>query len=131
MGGGQAAVEQVALGDILYGIDDMYLLFFVISIFMLFGLIFGVMIMMLGVIFMVLCASFMFWMLVDAAKQDKFWWVAIMFVLPLIGSLVYFFVEKEREYAKIPKEKIKHKKDDTKEEKKEETKEVIKLAEGN
>ena len=77
---------------------------------MLFGLIFGVMIMILTVVTYILGISFMVWMLVDSAKQDKFWWVVIIVALPLIGAIVYYFVEKEHEYAKLPKQKASSKK---------------------
>ena len=43
-------------------------------------------------------ASFIIWMAVDAAKQDKFFWLIIIVGLPLIGSLVYYFVEKKKDY---------------------------------
>ena len=45
--------------------------------------------------------SFIFWMIVDAAKQDRFWWVVIILGLPVVGSVVYFYTEKKHEYAKI------------------------------
>ena len=43
--------------------------------------------------------SFMVWMAVDAAKQDRFWWVAIIFGVPVVGVVVYYFTEKKHEYA--------------------------------
>jgi hypothetical protein len=46
--------------------------------------------------------SFMLWMIVDAAKNDKLAWLAIMVALPVVGSIVYFFVEKEHDYVHIP-----------------------------
>ncbi len=45
--------------------------------------------------------SFIFWMAVDAAKGDKYWWVVLILGVPLIGGIVYFFVEKKHDYLKI------------------------------
>lgn len=50
----------------------------------------------------IVSVSFMLWMIVDAAKNDKLAWLAIMVALPVVGSVVYFFVEKEHEYVHIP-----------------------------
>lgn len=44
--------------------------------------------------------SFSIWMLVDAAKQDRFWWIAIILGVPIIGPAVYYFTEKKHEYVK-------------------------------
>ncbi len=55
----------------------------------------------LVILFYVLAASFVLWMLVDAAKQDKIWWVVLIVGVPIIGAIVYFFTEKKHEYAKI------------------------------
>ena len=49
-------------------------------------------------LFYIVPASFVIWMAVDAAKQDKFFWVIIIIGLPVLGSLVYYFVEKKRDY---------------------------------
>lgn len=65
--------------------------------------IFGFLVIMLTYFVYVIGLSLMIWMIVDAAKSDKYWWVAIMVALPLIGSLIYFFVEKEHDYEKIPR----------------------------
>jgi uncharacterized membrane protein YeiB len=111
----------------------MYILATTISMLMIFGFIFGVMIMLFTFLIYAFGIAFMLWMLVDAARQDKFLWVVIIVALPVIGALVYFFVEKEREYAKIPKEKTPRKKagQDSKDEKKDAEQESgIKLAEG-
>jgi hypothetical protein len=48
-----------------------------------------------------LILSFMVWMAVDAAKGDKYWWIVLILGLPLIGGVVYFFVEKKHDYSKI------------------------------
>jgi uncharacterized membrane protein YeiB len=94
---------------------------------MLFGFIFGVTIMIFTYLMYVFAISFMLWMLVDAAKQDKFWWLVFMVAVPVIGSIVYFFVERQHDYAKIkrdnPKPETHHRKEEPKEE-------IIKLAEG-
>lgn len=45
--------------------------------------------------------AFVFWMAVDASKGDKYWWVVLILGIPLIGALVYFFVEKKHEYFKL------------------------------
>lgn len=44
--------------------------------------------------------AFTLWMVVDAAKQDRFWWVVLIIGIPFVGSGVYFFTEKKHEYAK-------------------------------
>ncbi len=50
----------------------------------------------------VLILAFMFWMVVDAGKQDRFWWVVVIIGVPVVGAAVYFFTEKKHEYAKAP-----------------------------
>lgn len=50
----------------------------------------------------VLAVACIVWMVVDAAKQDRFWWVVIIIGVPVIGAAVYFFTEKKHEYAKVP-----------------------------
>lgn len=71
---------------------------------MLFGFIFGVTVLMISILAYVLGISFMLWMVVDAAKNDKFWWIVLIVALPVVGAIVYYFVEKHHDYAKIPKE---------------------------
>lgn len=46
--------------------------------------------------------SFWTWMMVDAAKKDKFWWLVLVLGLPGIGAAMYYFTEKKHDYAKIP-----------------------------
>ena len=59
------------------------------------------------VVFMfVFVVSFIFWMAIDAAKQDKFWWLMVIVGVPFVGSVVYYFVEHEHDYAKLPKSHI-------------------------
>lgn len=48
----------------------------------------------------IIVLSFMAWMVVDAGKQDRFWWVVIILGVPFIGGVVYYFTEKKHEYAK-------------------------------
>jgi hypothetical protein len=44
-----------------------------------------------------------FWMAVDAAKQDKFWWIVLILGMPIVGAVVYYFVEKHKDYSVIDK----------------------------
>lgn len=69
---------------------------------MIIGLVIGVMIFATLMVLCVLGASFVMWMAVDAAKQDKFWWLVLITGIPLVGAVVYYFVEKEGDYAKAP-----------------------------
>lgn len=47
----------------------------------------------------VIAISFMVWMVVDAAKNDKFWWLVFILMLPFIGALLYYFTEKKKMYS--------------------------------
>lgn len=49
----------------------------------------------------VVVAAFILWMLVDAAKQDNFWWLVIILGVPIIGAIMYYFLEKKRDYIKV------------------------------
>ena len=49
----------------------------------------------------ILALSFTVWMIVDAAKQDKFWWLVFTISLPFVGALIYFFAEKEHLYRHV------------------------------
>lgn len=49
----------------------------------------------------VILFSFITWMSVDAGKNDKFWWMVFIIGMPGIGAVVYYFVEKKHDYAKI------------------------------
>lgn len=51
--------------------------------------------------FYVVLFSFITWMSVDAAKNDKFWWVVFIIGVPGIGAVVYYFVEKHHDYVKL------------------------------
>jgi uncharacterized membrane protein YeiB len=68
---------------------------------LMFGLLFSVFVYVLYI----LAIAFTLWMVVDASKQDRFWWVVLIVGVPLVGPCTYFFVEKKHEYAKVP---IKH-----------------------
>lgn len=48
--------------------------------------------------FYIVAASFVIWMAVDAAKQDKFFWLVIIVGIPVLGSIVYYYVEKKKDY---------------------------------
>lgn len=50
----------------------------------------------------VVLIAFTIWMLVDAAKQDRFWWLVVMIMVPVVGSAVYYFTEKKHEYRQAP-----------------------------
>ncbi len=78
-------------------------------IFALFGIVVGFVIMTMLYAFYVIAGSFIVWMAVDAAKQDKFWWVVLIVGVPIIGAAAYYFTEKKHEYAKMPVESHEHK----------------------
>ena len=46
-------------------------------------------------------ASFTIWMMIDAGKQDRFWWLTLIIGIPVIGAAVYYFSEKKHEYIKV------------------------------
>jgi len=50
----------------------------------------------------IIAIGFTIWMAVDAAKQDRFWWVVLIIGVPIIGSAAYYYTEKKHEYAKAP-----------------------------
>ena len=45
--------------------------------------------------------SFTIWMMIDAGKQDRFWWLTLIIGIPVIGAAVYYFSEKKHEYIKV------------------------------
>lgn len=49
----------------------------------------------------ILVISFTVWMAIDAAKQDRFWWITIIIGVPVIGPAVYYFTEKKHHYVKV------------------------------
>lgn len=82
----------------------------------------------------ILIISFTVWMMIDAAKQDRFWWLVLVIGIPIIGPVAYFITEKKHEYAKIPAHHV-HKSETERQHenthhKHEENKESIILAEG-
>lgn len=50
----------------------------------------------------IIVGSFFIWMIVDAAKQDRFWWIVIILGVPVVGAAAYYLTEKKHEYAKAP-----------------------------
>ena len=50
--------------------------------------------------FYILAIAFMFWMAVDAAKHDRFWWIVIIIALPLVGAVAYYAVERKHLYIR-------------------------------
>lgn len=48
----------------------------------------------------VLVVAFTLWMVVDASKMDRFLWVVLILGVPVVGPVVYFFVEKKHEYKR-------------------------------
>jgi ABC-type nickel/cobalt efflux system permease component RcnA len=67
----------------------------------LFGMFFSALIQFIVVGAYILIASFILWMAVDAAKQDRFWWVVCILGAPVVGAAVYYATEKKHEYVKI------------------------------
>lgn len=45
--------------------------------------------------------AFILWMVVDASKQDRYWWVVLIIGVPIIGAVLYYLTEKKHEYVKI------------------------------
>ncbi len=48
----------------------------------------------------IVAIAFTLWMVVDAGKQDRFGWLLLVVGVPVIGPLVYFFVQKKHEYKR-------------------------------
>jgi ABC-type multidrug transport system fused ATPase/permease subunit len=69
---------------------------------MLFGMIFGALVTLVVVFCYIITISFTVWMIVDAGKQDRFWWLTFIIGVPIIGPAVYYFTEKKHEYIKAP-----------------------------
>jgi ABC-type nickel/cobalt efflux system permease component RcnA len=70
------------------------------------GIIVGIVAYTITFVSFAVVVSFLAWMLVDAAKQDRFWWIVIMLGVPIIGPAVYYLTEKKHEYAKAPSHHI-------------------------
>jgi thiol:disulfide interchange protein len=69
---------------------------------MLLGMIVSLLITLVVALCYILVISFTIWMIIDAGKQDRFWWLVCIIGLPVIGPSAYYFTEKKHEYAKIP-----------------------------
>jgi uncharacterized membrane protein (DUF485 family) len=67
----------------------------------LFAIILGAMMTLVVYGAYMLLIAFTLWMIVDAAKQDRFGWVVLIVGIPIIGGGVYYFTEKKHQYAKI------------------------------
>ena len=50
----------------------------------------------------VMLFSFTLWMVIDAGKQDRFWWMTIILIVPIVGPGAYYLTEKKHEYAHAP-----------------------------
>lgn len=61
----------------------------------------GILVFAIANLLFLLALSFIFWMAVDAAKSDKYWWVVFVIGMPLVGGIVYYFVEKKHDYMKL------------------------------
>jgi hypothetical protein len=46
--------------------------------------------------------AFTVWMIIDAGKQDRFWWLTLIIGVPVIGAAAYYFTEKKHEYRSAP-----------------------------
>lgn len=69
---------------------------------LIFGLIIGAVMTLIVYVSYIIIIAYTVWMAVDAAKQDRFWWVVIIFGVPIIGSVAYYFTEKKHVYAVAP-----------------------------
>lgn len=58
--------------------------------------------------FYVISFAFIIWMIIDSGKQDKFWWLFLIIALPLLGAVIYYFVEKREDYLKVCAERCVH-----------------------
>lgn len=54
----------------------------------------------------ILVISFILWMAIDAAKQDRYWWIVLITGVPIVGASVYYFTEKKHIYAEAPSHHI-------------------------
>ncbi|MCF7843760.1 DUF2834 domain-containing protein [Candidatus Gracilibacteria bacterium] len=50
----------------------------------------------------IIAIAFTVWMMIDAGKQDRFWWLVLIIGVPVIGPAVYYFTEKKHGYYKAP-----------------------------
>ena len=75
---------------------------YLVHMLLFFGFIIGLLMNFLVTACYVLVISFTLWMAIDAGKQDRFWWLAIVIGIPIIGPSVYYFTEKKHEYRLAP-----------------------------
>lgn len=69
---------------------------------MLIGIVFAFLLSVFVYALYMFAIAFTLWMAVDAGKQDRFWWLLLVVSVPVIGPLVYFFVQKKHEYKRAP-----------------------------
>lgn len=67
----------------------------------LFEIIFGSLTTLVVVGCYIIAISFTIWMMIDAGKQDRFWWLTLVIGVPVIGPAVYYFTEKKHDYKKV------------------------------
>ena len=68
----------------------------------LFNLLFGALITFIVAACYIIMIAFTIWMLIDAGKQDRFWWLTVIIGVPVVGAAVYYFTEKKHEYRQAP-----------------------------
>lgn len=68
----------------------------------LFQIIFGALMLLVVAASYIIMIAFTLWMLIDAGKQDRFWWLVVIIGIPVIGPAVYYFTEKKHEYRSAP-----------------------------
>ena len=68
----------------------------------LFQIIFGALMLLVVAASYIIMIAFTIWMLIDAGKQDRFWWLVVIIGIPVIGPAVYYFTEKKHEYRSAP-----------------------------
>lgn len=45
----------------------------------------------LYILALAICISFILWMLIDAGKHDRFWWIFLMVFFPGLGAATYYY----------------------------------------
>jgi hypothetical protein len=68
----------------------------------IFNIMFGFFMMLIVAVCYILTIAFTVWMAVDAGKQDRFWWLAVIIGVPVIGPAAYYVTEKKHEYRPAP-----------------------------
>ncbi|MBP6948764.1 MAG: hypothetical protein KBC41_00345 [Candidatus Pacebacteria bacterium] len=66
-----------------------------------FDIILSAFIMCVVVFCYIVTISFVVWMIVDSAKQDRFWWLVGIIGVPIIGATIYYLTEKKHQYRQI------------------------------